>query len=75
MNPRCFPLRQRGFHFVRTPPRETVGREDKRMGRLAGRRAIVTGAASGIGRASAELFANEGARVLAVDRPGADLAF
>ena len=45
------------------------------MGRLAGRRAIVTGAASGIGRASAELFANEGARVLAVDRPGADLAF
>ena len=45
------------------------------MGRLEGRRAIVTGAASGIGRASAELFASEGARVLAVDRPGADLAF
>jgi NAD(P)-dependent dehydrogenase (short-subunit alcohol dehydrogenase family) len=45
------------------------------MNRLAGRRAIVTGAASGIGRASAELFAAEGAEVLAVDRPGADLAF
>jgi 3-oxoacyl-[acyl-carrier protein] reductase len=45
------------------------------MGRLEGRAAIVTGAASGIGRASAELFAAEGARVLAVDRPGADLAF
>ncbi|MDP1631101.1 MAG: SDR family NAD(P)-dependent oxidoreductase [Caulobacter sp.] len=45
------------------------------MGRLAGRAAIVTGAASGIGRASAELFAGEGARVLAVDRPGADLGF
>ncbi|MDO8296409.1 MAG: SDR family NAD(P)-dependent oxidoreductase [Caulobacter sp.] len=45
------------------------------MGRLEGRRAVVTGAASGIGRASAELFASEGARVLAVDRPGADLAF
>ncbi|MFA7261955.1 MAG: SDR family NAD(P)-dependent oxidoreductase [Caulobacter sp.] len=45
------------------------------MGRLEGRRAIVTGAASGIGRASAGLFASEGARVLAVDRPGADLAF
>ena len=45
------------------------------MGRLAGRRAIVTGAASGIGRASAELFAAEGARVLAVDRPGTDLRF
>jgi NAD(P)-dependent dehydrogenase (short-subunit alcohol dehydrogenase family) len=45
------------------------------MGRLSGKTAIVTGAASGIGRASAELFAAEGARVLAVDRPGADLAF
>lgn len=37
-------------------------------GRLSGKRAIVTGAASGIGRASAMLFAAEGARVLAVDR-------
>ncbi|MGH0030419.1 MAG: SDR family NAD(P)-dependent oxidoreductase [Myxococcota bacterium] len=35
--------------------------------RLEGKRAIVTGAASGIGRASAELFAAEGASVLAVD--------
>ena len=45
------------------------------MGRLQGRAAIVTGAASGIGRASAELFATEGARVLAVDRPGTNLGF
>lgn len=45
------------------------------MGRLAGRRAIVTGAASGIGRATAELFAAEGARVVAVDRPDANLVF
>ena len=45
------------------------------MGRLEGRAAIVTGAASGIGRASAELFASEGARVLAVDRPGSNLEF
>ncbi len=45
------------------------------MGRLQGRAAIVTGAASGIGRASAELFAAEGALVLAVDRPGANLVF
>jgi NAD(P)-dependent dehydrogenase (short-subunit alcohol dehydrogenase family) len=45
------------------------------MGRLSGRRAIVTGAASGIGRATAELFAAEGAQVLAVDRPDANLVF
>lgn len=45
------------------------------MGRLDGRAAIVTGAASGIGRASAELFAAEGARVLAVDRPRTNLDF
>jgi NAD(P)-dependent dehydrogenase (short-subunit alcohol dehydrogenase family) len=42
-------------------------------GRLAGRRAIVTGAASGIGKASAALFADEGAAVLAVDLPGRSL--
>jgi len=36
-------------------------------GRLAGRRAIVTGAASGIGRAIALRFAAEGAAVLATD--------
>ena len=37
------------------------------MGRLSGKRAIVTGAASGIGRASARLFAAEGAHVLIAD--------
>ena len=37
-------------------------------GRLQGKSAIVTGAASGIGRASALLFAREGARLLIADR-------
>ena len=38
------------------------------MDRMRGRAAIVTGAASGIGRASVIAFAREGAQVLAVDR-------
>lgn len=44
------------------------------MARLKGRFAIVTGAASGIGAASAQLFAEEGAQVLAVDRPESAIA-
>src|SRR5260221_4929580 len=41
--------------------------------RLMGRTAVVTGAASGIGRASALLFAKEGASVALVDRDAAGL--
>ena len=37
------------------------------MGRLSGKRAVVSAAAQGIGRASAELFAKEGATVFALD--------
>ncbi len=41
--------------------------------RLSGRRVLVTGAASGIGLATAELFVQEGASVLAIDRDAATL--
>ncbi|MGH3088753.1 MAG: SDR family NAD(P)-dependent oxidoreductase [Rubrobacteraceae bacterium] len=37
------------------------------LGRLRGRSAVVTGAAKGIGRATAELFAKEGARLVVTD--------
>ena len=41
-------------------------------GRLAGKIAIVTGAGSGIGKASVELFRREGATVVGADLSGAD---
>jgi len=43
-------------------------------GRLEGKRALVTGAAQGIGRAAVELFAAEGAQVLVTDINAAGLA-
>lgn len=41
--------------------------------RLAGKVAIVTGAGSGIGKATVELFRNEGATVVGADLKGADV--
>ena len=43
------------------------------MGRLQDKTAVITGAAGGIGRAAVDLFAAEGANVLAVDLNGAAL--
>lgn len=37
------------------------------MGRLENKTAVITGAATGIGQATAEVFANEGARVMIGD--------
>src|SRR5262249_30865208 len=42
-------------------------------GRLAGKTALITGAATGIGRAVAERFASEGARIVLFGLGGAEL--
>lgn len=44
------------------------------MGRLQGKLAVVSGAASGIGLATAQVFAAQGARLLLLDRDGPRLA-
>jgi len=49
------------------PNSKKMATKDKRTGRLAGKIAFITGAGQGIGRASALLFAREGAKVIATD--------
>jgi NAD(P)-dependent dehydrogenase (short-subunit alcohol dehydrogenase family) len=44
-----------------------VRSEEASAGRLLGKSAVITGAAAGIGRATAELFAREGARLVLAD--------
>jgi len=48
--------------------RETEQQSAPAAGRLRGRRIVITGAASGIGRATAQLFAAEGAALTLLDR-------
>ncbi|HET7481145.1 MAG TPA: SDR family NAD(P)-dependent oxidoreductase, partial [Rubrobacteraceae bacterium] len=46
---------------------ESTGETGQGLDRLRGKSAVVTGAAKGIGRATAELFAKEGARLVVTD--------
>ncbi|GLF95764.1 SDR family oxidoreductase [Streptomyces yaizuensis] len=59
-----FPARKTASEPARRPAR------DPRAERFGGRLVLVTGAANGIGRATALAFAAAGARVVAVDRDG-----
>ena len=51
----------------------TVVEAERRSGMLAGRTAIITGAAGGLGQALVQTFSAEGAQVLAVDVQGDDV--
>jgi 2-keto-3-deoxy-L-fuconate dehydrogenase len=62
------PLFYKKAAACRLRPKPTKDKRDNKMSdRLAGKRILVTAAAQGIGRASAEMFAREGATVFATD--------
>ena len=52
---------------------ENADRTTQGLGRMRKKSVVITGAAKGIGRASAELFAREGARLVVTDVDGAGL--
>ncbi len=69
---RC--VRELVAHVEGAPQAPSLRRAVTGTGRWAGRLVVVTGAASGIGRATALAFARRGAEVVGVDRDEVDVA-